>query len=307
MKSDTRKVVPNIINHCYQNTPDGFLLFYNVSDFLVFFTLYCVVARRHPVRVVKLCLMPDHIHESVIASSKRELSAFVKDYSSRYSLVHNRICHSAGPVFRKHYGSVPKIGDKKARTHFIYLDNNAVERKLVKRAEQYRWNFIAYAKSDHPYSEKLVLRRSRYPLQKAVRLIRRLHQTGRYLPYELLQKLFAPLTLSEKEQLTDFIVSTYSVIDHDYCIRFFDTYEQMLISTHANTGSEYDLNEVNVGKTDAVYPKITRILMKTGRFKDIHDVLALPTEARMELFIWLLPQTEATPAQVAKYLHLRLA
>ena len=113
MKSDTRKVVPNIINHCYQNTPDGFLLFYNVSDFLVFFTLYCVVARRHPVRVVKLCLMPDHIHESVIASSKRELSAFVKDYSSRYSLVHNRICHSAGPVFRKHYGSVPKIGDKK--------------------------------------------------------------------------------------------------------------------------------------------------------------------------------------------------
>ena len=217
------------------------------------------------------------------------------------------VCHSKGPVFNSPFGFAPKTSDKKVRTNFIYVDNNPVERKLVRKAEEYRWNFLAYAASDHPFSVKLVLRKARYPLQQAVRMIKRQHAKGHYLSYPLLQRLFAPLTRPEKEQLTDFIVTTYNVIDYQYCIRFFDSLENMLISTYANTGSEYDISEIETGKTDAVYLQISRLLLETGRFQDIHDVLALSSEAKMDLFEWLLPRTDAIPEQIAKYLHIRLA
>ncbi len=302
----TRLFYRNIVHHCYQNTPDGFLLFYNVSDYLMYFTILCTVARRYPVKVLKVCPMVDHIHLSVMATNRTGFFAFIQEVSSLFARQHNAVCHSKGPVFNSPFGFAPKTSDKKVRTNFIYVDNNPVERKLVRKAEEYRWNFLAYAASDHPFSDKLVLRKARYPLQQAVRMIKRQHAKGHYLSYPLLQRLFAPLTRPEKEQLTDFIVTTYNIIDYQYCIRFFDSLENMLISTHANTGSEYDISEIETGKTDAVYFQISRLLLETGRFQDIHDVLALSSEAKMDLFEWLLPRTAAIPEQIAKYLHIRL-
>lgn len=306
MKRGIRVFYRNCVHHCYQNTPDGFLLFYNVGDFLLYFTILCTVAQRHPVKVLKVCPMVDHIHQSILAPDKTRFSAYMKEVTSLFAREHNRVCHSRGPVFNSPFGSAPKTSDKKIRTNLIYVDNNPVERKLVHYAEEYRWNFLAYASSNHPFSEKLVLRNARYPLQQAVRMVKRQHSKGNYLSYALLQRLFSPLTRPEKEQLIDFIISVYNVIDYQYSIRFFGSLENMLISTHANTGSEFDINESFTGKTDAVYPQITRLLLDTGRFKDIHDVLALSPEARMDLFQWLLPRTDALPDQVAKYLHIKL-
>lgn len=306
MKKETRVFYRNSVHHCYQNTPDGFLLFYNVSDFLLYFTILCVVAQRHPVKILKACPMVDHIHLSVIAPDKDSFSGFMQEVSSLFAREHHNVYPSKGPVFNRPFGSAPKTTDKKIRTNLIYVDNNPVERKLVHYAEEYRWNFLAYATSDHPFSDKLVLRKARYPLHQAVRMVKRQHAKGNYLSYALLQHLFSPLTRPEKEQLTDFIISTYNVIDYQYCIRFFGSLENMLISTHANTGSEYDINESFTGKSDAVYPQITRLLLASGRFKDIHDVLALSSKERMELFSWLLPRTDALPDQIAKYLHIKL-
>lgn len=302
-----RKTYRNCVYHCYQNTPDGFLLFYDDADRLAFFTLLCTVSRQHPIRILKLCPMVDHIHLSVFAERPEDLSAFMQDYSSRFAVEHHRICHSSGPVFNRPFGSAPKWGDKKLRTHFIYLDNNPVERKLVLLAEQYRWNFLAYAVSSHPFSEKLVLRYARYPLRRAVQMVRQRHMEGKHLPYVMIRDLFSGLTDPEREQLIDFCISLYSVIDHSYCIRYFDSYERMLLSIHANTGSEFDINETFTGKTDAIYAQITGWLMASGRFQDIHDVLALDAERRMELLAWLIPRTGATPDEIARYLHFRLA
>ena len=306
MKKGTRVFYRNCVHHCYQNTPDGFLLSYNVSDYLLYFTIMCIVARRHPVKVLKVCPMVDHLHLSLTAQDRDSFSGFMQEESSLFAREHHKVCHSRGPVFNSPYGSAPKTSDKKIRTNFIYVDNNPVERKLVHYAEEYRCNFLAYASSDHPFSEKLVIRNARYPLQQAVRMVRRQFAKGHYLSYALLQRLFSPLTRPEKEQLTDYIISTYNVIDYPYCIRFFGSLENMLISTHANTGSEYDINESFTGKSDAVYSQITRLLLETGRFQDIHDVLALSPENRMDLFQWLLPRTEASPDQIAQYLHIKL-
>lgn len=304
MRGQNRKVYPDIINHSYQRTINGDLLFYNVYDGLMFFTIFCVTAPKHGVRVYKLCLMPDHIHNSSSAARKKDLSAFTQSYTSLYARESNIVCHEKGSVFQSPFGSVPKYGDKKARSNFIYVDNNPVERHLVDRAEEYRWNFLAYSACDHPFSEPLIIRNASKKMMRAIKMVESRHEEGKYLPYIMLKRMFAPLSEKEKLQLTDFIIVTYDIIDHGGAERFFDSHEAMIEATHSVTGSEHDLNEVFVGKSDAYYKQMTGILMETGRFRDIHDIFALPVEKRMELLRMLNRRTDATLEQIAKYLHI---
>ena len=115
--------------------------------------------------------------------------------------------------------------------------------------------------------------------------------------------MFGRLSKEECNQLTDYIIAKYSIIDYQTAISFYGSYEKMITAIHSNTGSEYEIKERNTGKRDDVYSKITSILMNTGRFKDIHDVLSLNAEKKIELFSYLLGKTEATPHQIAKYLR----
>lgn len=301
-----RVVVGGILNHCYQRTAGGNLIFYCVSDHLVFFTELCCIARdyREKIRILSLCSMPDHIHLSIVAASRSELSAFVREYSARFAKKHNAICHRKGALFKSPYGSVPKRGDKKARTNLIYLGNNPVERHLCAKAEEYRWNFLAYAVSDHPFSDPLVLRNASWHLRCAIREIKQESKNDRPLSYRQLKRIFKGLDKREREQLTDFIITAYNVIDYPSAIRFFDTYEDMLTAMHANTGSEYDLNEVFHGKTDRCYAEMTAIAIRETGVGDIHDILAFPPDRKHRLLLRLSRLSDASLSQVRAFLQL---
>lgn len=293
------------MHHCYQRTDAGVVIFYNVSDYLTFFTLFCVVARKYRVRVIAMSLMVDHIHLSVIEERKGEISAFVREYSSRFAREHNQVCHSKGPLFEGRFGCAPKRGDKAARTNLIYVGNNGPERRLCSKAEEYRWNFLAYAVSDNPFSEKYVAREASKVLRAARRLVFTRCQKGLPLSYELLQNLFARLSFrKEKEQLVDYVIRLYNVIDYASAIRFFDSYEEMLSAMHASTGSEYDLNEVFIGKSDAHYARMSSLVQSELGFGDVHDILSLTPEEKFHIFQFLYDKTDALPQQVAAFLRM---
>lgn len=304
MKRRKRLFYKEILNHCYQRTVDGIVLFYNVYDHLVFFTIFCMAARNHEVQVLSLCQMPDHIHDVLRAKSVMELSAFVGDFTRTFARVHNETCHRKGALFESPYGSAPKKGDKHARTTLIYVGNNPPERRICKKAEEYRWNYLAYAQNDHPFSEKLIVRNASSAMQKAIREVRYTFEVGKPLSYAQLKRLFQPLDLREKQQLTDFIITIYNVINHEGSIRFFDSYENMLTAMHSNTGSEYDLNERFIGKDDSHYGKMSRILQEQLELKDIHDVLAFSPEEKAMAFQLLRQETFAMDEQIANYLRM---
>ncbi len=166
-----RKFYKNTLTHCYQRTNDNGVLFYTYSDHLVYFTHYCTVARKHHVKVFAMCQMPDHVHDSVMTDRKENLERFKCETNTSFSRKHNERFHRKGAVFEGPYGRAPKFEEKKARSNLVYVLNNPVERKLVKEAEKYRWNYLAYAGSDHPFSEKLVsgrlVGRSKRPSRKS--------------------------------------------------------------------------------------------------------------------------------------------
>ena len=285
---------------------DRGVLFYTDIDHLVFFTQYCVMARKHGIRVLALCQMPDHLHDSVIADRKIDLERFKQESLSWYALRRNAQAGVKGAVFECSYGSVPKIGDKNVRSNLIYVGNNPVERKLVSDAKDYRWNYLAYAESDHPFSEKLVIRKASWSLRKAVKEVKAQAAACRPMNYAMMDRLFAPLDRKERMQLTDFIISSYNVIDYAAASKYFDSFDRMMIAMHATTGSEHDLNEVFIGKSDAHYDKMTTILLGKGIVNDIHEILSLSVDEKFELYLLLRRETQATSEQIAAFLHMPL-
>ncbi len=299
-----RLIYRDILTHCYQRTEDRGVLFYTFSDCLVYFTIYCLMARKYNIRVLALCQMPDHIHDSIVSGCKRNLSLFKCEVNRRFSRAWNSFSRLAGPVFEGPFGSAPKPGDKKARTNLIYVYNNPVERRLVKRAAEYRWNFLAYGKSDHPFSEKLVIRYSSPAMKRAIKEVRRTFNAGLPMNYALLKRLFDSLNRKESLQLTDYIISTYNVIDYDSAARFFGGFENMVRAIDSSTGNEYDLNEIFVGKSDVCYGQMTQILQNDLHLQDIHEILAKTQDEKIELFRYLMRRTSTDPKQIGKFLHL---
>jgi REP element-mobilizing transposase RayT len=305
MKSQKRPFQKGIINHCYQRSKDGGLLFYSYSDYLVWFTIVCTVARRYNVTILALCPMPDHVHKSVVASSVKELSDFMRDCSSLYALRFNHECKTEGPVFEARFGSAPKYGSKNGRTNLMYVWNNPVERQLTDKAEDYRWNFLAYAASNHPFSKKLIIRKAGKAMRKAVAEVKAQFKMGLPMTHTQLKRLFNTLTNEECQQLTDHIITTYNVIDYDTALSFFNSYDDLLKAVHSTTSKDHDINEVFIGKTDAHYLKMTSVIMRELKLNDIHDILAMSPDEKFDAFQILRKHSDAMGEQIAKFLHMK--
>ena len=304
MRGGNRFFTRGVVNHIYQRPIEPSVIFYNISDHLVYFTIVCTMARKYNVRILKLCQMPDHIHSSWVADRKKDLFGLERDITSLFVREHNKVCHRKGPFFQSPFGSTPKYTEKKARSNLIYVDNNPVERKLCERAEQYRWNYIAYARSEHPFSEPYRKEEASRPMIRAVKTVKVWHAAGKHLSYGMLQRMFKSLGRKEKEQLVDIIITTYSVIDHEGAIRFFGDYGNMLLADHSTTGGEYDLKETFLGTDDRWYARMTSIVMQRYQLNDIHEILAFSLDRKWEVFRFLRQETMALADQISAFLRM---
>ena len=230
----------------------------------------------------------------------------MQEVSKAFALSDSITCRRKGHLFNRPFGSAPKKDSKAVRTNIIYIGNNPVERKLCVNAEEYRWNYLAYAKSTHPFSEKLVIRKASWAMKKAIKEVKGEYRRGKPLSYALLQRLFDTLDQKEKRQLVDFIITTYSVIDYEYAAGFFDGYENMIKAMSYTVGKEYDIKEVNVGRSDACYQEITQKLIRELHLKDIHEIFSMPESFRTDLMLEIHAKTKLDLRQLAKYFRLKI-
>lgn len=302
-----RKAYGGVYSHCYQRAADSEILFYSVSEFLSFFTLICVLSARYNVSIIALCLMIDHFHMTAAAETPESVSRLIGMATRMFSRESNELCGRCGQLFRHSYGSAPKKLDKAVRTNIIYVGNNPVERQLVKRAEDYRWNFLAYYKNSHPFSSPLVIRRASWALRKAIKEVNAFHSKQKHLTYKVIQRLAGNLSTRERQQLVDYVITTYNTIDYSGAAKYFGSYEKMISAMHVSTGSEYDIYEVHVGKSDVHYAKMAVKLLKKTGLDDIHEVLSLSGDERLKLYNYLLPRSGATQKQIASFLRIKIS
>lgn len=178
-----------------------------------------------------------------------------------------------------------------------------VERKIVQRAEEYRWNFLAYARNRHPFSQALDSSKASRPLRAALSEAKQCQEQGKWLHYAQLDRWMKRLKASEVQQLTDAVIGIWNIIDYEDAISYYGSYDAMLHSFHDNTGSEYEIKEDRDRYSDTVYADCTRILLQDGYIRSVREIPSLSYGEKQRLYRLLLQRTQAKPKQVRKYLH----
>lgn len=207
-----RKFINDEVNHTYQRTRSGFNIFYEVEDYLVYYTIFSTMAVRYGMIVYGLCLMIDHVHSLTSALSRSSFSQFMSNVTIQFVKEFNMAHGRDGAFFEESFGSAPKAGMKLLRTAIAYLFNNPVERFLCRRAQDYRWNFLAYANSDNPFSEPVSLKTASRRMRRALKEVDGTHARNRHLTYAQLRRMFASLDKKEKNQFIDYIIVRYNII-----------------------------------------------------------------------------------------------
>ena len=298
-----RRFKSGVVNHVYQRTLNRFNIFYDTADYLVYFTIFCTFARQTEITIWGLCLMIDHIHALIQSADLKALSEFISRTTSVFVREYNKSRGRTGSLFEERYGSAPKMDKKRLISSIIYLGNNPVERRICSRAEEYRWNFIAYLRSTNPFSDKATTRSTSTKLAKSMRIVHHYRKHERYLDHAIIDKIFDGLTLAEQEQLIDYIITKYNAIDYSQMLKHFNTYEQVVTAMHSTTGSEYDMKEDKDQFSDANYQNFIKYLKSNG-IENIRTVQMLRAEQKISLARLLQHRLGAQTKQIYKFLHI---
>lgn len=297
--------VPNAPEHIYQRAADRGVIFYRVEDYLVLFTIISIIVKRNNIRVMSLCFMINHLHMLASSMLSTQRSMAIDAYTSMYAKHYNRHYDHKGHLFGKEFGRAMKIGSKKVRTCLAYIANNPVEKAICRKATEYRWNFLAYYNNDHPFSEPIIPSRCTKWMKIAIETVDRTYDDGNYLRYEVLEFITRHLCPSEKEQLADYIISTYNFIDYEMAISYFGDYDKMVAAFDYNTGSEYDIREEWSNEPDTVFDQMLEVLNSQGLIsRKARNIFHLDEEKTSSLVQQLLMQTGCGAYHIHKLLHI---
>lgn len=304
MRGHKRRMPPETFQHIYQRSINQFIIFYSMEDRLVYFTIFAVLARTYRIVVLALALMFDHIHSLIQASERKTYATFIGVVTLTFALAYNRDSGRKGALFEKAYSNAPKRRDKDVRTCIAYNYNNSVEKKLFARAEEDRWNFLAYVDNPHPFSAPIDRKKASKKLIRSMEAATRYHKRNEYLDYPVVRALFDGLGVDEREQLLDFIISLYLPIDRERLLGFYKSYEDMVIAINSNTGSEYDINEFFDPESHQDFAQMLEITGRSSFADDPRSIILAPVSQRRQIANTLLRLTGGSRNHVKRFLHL---
>ena len=304
MRGHLRKLPPEIFQHIYQRAIKMFIIFYSMEDRLVYYTIFSVMARNYKITVLALALMFDHVHYLIKAAGRRVYAKFIGTTTSTFVKAFNRDSGRKGPLFRKAYGNAPKRRDKDIRSCIAYNYNNSVEKRLFARAEQDRWNLLAYIDNPHPFSEPIDKKKASKKLLLSIDAADRYHKRNEYLDYPVVRKLFDGLDEVEHEQLLDYIISLYLPVDRDKLLEYYKSFEDMIIAINANTGSEYDIDEFFDPESHQDFARMLEITRNSSFAADPRSIILAPLAQKWQIAETLMRMTGGSLNHVKRFLHI---
>lgn len=286
--------------HVYMKGRNGWGLFYRIEDCLVYFTLYSVLSRKMGIKVIAFNIMFNHTHamhddyqHSRMQLFQRRLGVmFVKDYNEEYG--------REGNLLKKPFGFSVKRISKKIMATIVYIFNNTVAGKMHKRAIEGRWSLLAYYNNPSPFSEKLVKRNCRHIMRESLKVVDICYKEGKYLNYATLKRILHGLDIVERNQIIDYIVSKYNFLDYERLLKYYGTFDKLLVSVDSNAGAEYELEDEYGDHSN--YPKMIRLARSKG-YEGVCFENISPNEVKSlsQLFYSRInPSTD----QIRKFLHL---
>lgn len=299
-----RKFYKGILNHVYQRTVGGVHWFYTIEDCLVFYSIFSVCVKSSNVQVLELCIMHNHVHILIVTDSLQELYAFMDRVTAWFVRAYNRRHGRKGKLLIKSFGSAPKWDRKKQRSAVIYVGNNPVEKGFCRSAEESRWNFLAYAKSDHPFSEPIMSTKSSQNLKVCIKIVDNIIGLNLPLRYSILSYFRKKLNDKEYNQLVDHIIAGYCPFDYDGLISMFKSFDDMILAMHSITGDEFEIKEERDDFSLISFNEMIGYMRDRYSEEFILKMISLPIEDKFQIASELRIHTCASSQQICKFLHI---
>ncbi len=302
MMKRVRRFVDGAPYHICSKGINGFCIFYSFKDILVYITMYYVYAKVEGIVTDAFCVMINHTHSLVKVSKVDKLSAFVRNLESAFALEYNQYHKRTGQLFKRRFGGAPKPVIKLFISCLIYIFNNPVAGRICEKAMSYRWNLMAYHNSSHPFSTKLDKSKCSHKLACALKFVDYNWSRNQYLNYTVIEDIFDGLSKEETQQLIDYIVFKYLVIDFGSLENNFNGMNNALTAIEATYGSEYDIKEdwEDFGKYELMRMRI----QKLGYQQNV-NFETCPKEEIRQLYDILKRETDAPSLQIRKFLHIQ--
>ncbi len=141
----TRRIVPdNSVNHVLNRGNRRQVIFRKPADFDVFFNLLSEAQYHVPMRIIGVCLMPNHFHLVLWPQEGRSLSAYMKwlmnahlrRYQMHYALT------GTGHVYQGRFKNFIVQSDAHFYSAVRYVEGNPLRAKLVTSARDWQWSSL---------------------------------------------------------------------------------------------------------------------------------------------------------------------
>ena len=162
----------------------------------------------------------------------------------------------------------------------------------------------AYAGKKNPFSEAGDENRLGSAFRRAVAGVKAYRRTEEPLNFLVLDRLMEPLSLFEKQRLTDYIIKEYEFIDFNRTVSYYKNYRKMVSAINDNTGAEYDVQEVFEPGTDKSYYRLMWAVDRMEKYRDIRQLLLAPEAERRAIGQQLQIMTRCSRRELEKYLRL---
>lgn len=120
-------------------------VFHKSEDYEAFLELLASAKARHGVKIFAFCLMPNHFHLVLEASTNTALSQFMQWLLTSHVRRYHRHYHGSGHVWQGRFKSFPIQRDEHLVVVLRYVLQNPVRAGLVKSPREWSWSSIQRA------------------------------------------------------------------------------------------------------------------------------------------------------------------
>ena len=288
--------------HVYQRTSDKGVFLYRVQERIMLYTIFYTVSRSRKISITALAFMFTHVHALIQNCSPSEGKSFMGKVLSTFARELNQDSGRTGGMFGRASCSLKRNG-KAIRSSVAYVYNNSVEKKLYSRAIEDRWDFLAYAMSDNPFSERIIIRKLSSRMRKSIRAVNDEYNRGCYLRLQRIRCIFKGLSGPEAQQLIDYIIVKYKFIDYGLSVNYFKDFDSMVTAIESNTGSEYEIKEDFEIGSDRPYVQMCAFAKRHGLLNKDMRIYKLTEDDKVELAQLMSVKANASPHQIFKFIH----
>lgn len=144
MPRQGRRLQGGQIYHVHNRAVRDVLLFSHDDEFREFEALMAAAERRHPLRILAYCLLPDHWHMVLWPETGRDMSSFLRllthNHTMKWHADHRSL--GSGRIYRDRYKAFPVQMGRPLLNVLRLVESHAVRSSLAEQAEDWPWSSL---------------------------------------------------------------------------------------------------------------------------------------------------------------------